>query len=94
MTDANRPDQLEDRLERLETVASEITAAVQANQQQIATAFQAIERLADVVMQVAVRVDNQVEVIAQQQASINAELERQGRILDYLMHRDGNGAGG
>ena len=67
-----------------------ITVAVQANQEQIATTSLAVERLADVVFQVAQRVDSQVNTIALQQTAINAELERQGRILDYLMRGDPN----
>ncbi len=86
----------DERLDNLADRVDGITLAVQENQQQIANTSLAVERLADVVMQVAIKVENQVETIAQQQAVIaqqqtamNAEQERQGRILDYLMRQDG-----
>lgn len=89
-----------DRLDRIETLVEvlgqrvdAITVAVSENQQQIASTSSAVERLADVVLQVAQRVDSQVAAIAQQQTAINAELERQGRILDYLMRGNRNGNG-
>lgn len=81
--------------ERLDQLAS-----IVANQQeQINLTSEATERTANTVLQLAQivetvsnkvdrvtqSVDNQIMVIAQQQDSINAELERQGRILDYLM---------
>ncbi len=71
--------------ERLDELAN----VVQANQQQITSTSLAVDRLADVVLQLAVKMDNQIEIITQQQAAMNAEQERQGRILDYLMRRDG-----
>jgi phage-related minor tail protein len=74
-------DALADRVNQLAIVSQE-------NQEQVGRTSLAVERLADVVMQVAIKVENQVEVITQQQIAMNAELERQGRILDYLMNRD------
>jgi|GEM_PF-5534285 len=71
-----------DRLDRLE-------ALVEENQRQITANSQAIAQLADLTAQVVQRVDNQIAVITQQQTAMNAELERQGRILDYLVRRNG-----
>ena len=71
-----------DRLDRLE-------ALVEENQRQITANSQAIAQLADLTAQVVRRVDSQIAVITQQQTAMNAELERQGRILDYLVRRNG-----
>lgn len=67
-----------------------ISQAVVNQQQQINLVSEAIDRLANVQLQLGQIIDNQPPTISQQQAAINAELERQGRILDYLMRRDRN----
>lgn len=89
-----------DRLDRTEVLVEtlgqrvdEITVAVQANQQQIAIAFDAIDRLANVQLQLGQIVERQQNTTDATLASINAALERQGRILDYLMRPDRNGNG-
>lgn len=67
--------------------------AVQVNQQQIGTAFEAIDRLANVQLQLGQIVERQQNTTDATLAIINAALERQGRILDYLMRLDRNGNG-
>ena len=78
----------DERLDALADRVNQLAIVSQENQEQVGRTSLAVERLADVVMQVAIKVENQVEVITQQQIAMNAELERQGRILDYLMNRD------
>lgn len=82
-----------DRLDSIDQRLEIITGAVQANQQQIATAFEAIDRLANVQLQLAQIVDSERSKTNAAIDSINAALERQDRILDYLLRGDRNGNG-
>lgn len=81
-----------DRLDRIEALAEEnerkisaliniVTAQQQQidnQQQQIAVVATAVQQSTENITQIVVRQDQVI-------ASINAELERQGRILDYLL---------
>lgn len=94
-----------DRLERIERLVEEIsqrvssnTKAIEANSQaiaanraDIATALSAIERLANSQLQSAQIAERQQGAANAILGTINAALEQQGRLVDYLMRRDRHG---
>lgn len=73
-----------DRLDRLERLVTTIAQATVANQQQVSTAFEAIDRLAQIV-------DSERSRTSATLDSINASIQRQDRILDYLLRGNQNG---
>lgn len=88
-----RLDTLTTHVDTLTTRVDTLASVTISNQQQILRTFEYIDRLAQLVNEERERTNL---VLARQDsiiASINAELERQGRILDYLMRRDQNGNG-
>ena len=70
-------DQLSGKVDQLTGSVEQLTGSVEQLREDVDIAFQTITALSD-------NTDRTI-------ASINASIQRQDRILDYLMRRDGNG---
>jgi hypothetical protein len=85
MTDSN-----ESRLDRIEAILETTVRTVASQQGQIDALTQAVNRTSEFVLEISRTVRQQAESQQQIMNSIQAELDRQGRILDYLLGQQNN----